>query len=196
VKIVDDKTKILVVDDEQVVRLSYLRSLAGSHCKVEEAWDGGETLQAMEQHRFDVVLLDLRMPGIDGMSLLRTIKERWPESEAVVITGYPSIESAKEALRLGAHDYLAKPVGADDVINAANEAVMHKKSGLHTAALRNTASQAPTLNLSVCGRILSRVTCHRQRQANASSTRRCASAGWTKNETRRGKPLYLIWVSM
>lgn len=76
----DDKTKILVVDDEEVVRLSYLRSLAGSRCKVEEAWDG------------------------------------------------------KEAVRLGAHDYLAKPVGPDDVINAANDAVMHKRWGLHSIA--------------------------------------------------------------
>lgn len=134
VRIVDDKTKILVVDDEEVVRLSYLRSLAGSHCKVEEAWDGSEALQAMEHDRFDVVLLDLRMPGLDGMSVLKTIKERWPESEVVVITGYPSVESAKEAVRLGAHDYLVKPVGPDDVINAANDAVMHKKWGLHSIA--------------------------------------------------------------
>ncbi len=50
---------------------------------------------------FDVILLDLRMPGLDGMDVLKTIKERWPDSEVVVITGYPTIESAKESVRLG-----------------------------------------------------------------------------------------------
>jgi DNA-binding NtrC family response regulator len=81
----------------------------------------------MEQRRFDLVLLDLRMPGMDGMAVLGTIKHMWPETEVVVITGYPNVESAKEAVRLGAYGYLAKPVGPADVINAANDAVMHKK---------------------------------------------------------------------
>jgi DNA-binding NtrC family response regulator len=129
---VDEKTKILVVDDDEVVRRSHLRSLAGANCDVKVVWDGSEALRAMAEHPFDVVLLDLRMPGMDGMVVLRTIKEKWPESEVVIITGYPSIETAKEAVRLGAYDYLAKPVGPDDVINAANGAVMQKKWGLHT----------------------------------------------------------------
>ena len=71
------------------------------------------------------------MPGMDGMAVLRTIKQRWPESEVVIITGYPNIETAKEAVRLGAYDYLAKPVGPDDVINATNGAVMQKQWSLH-----------------------------------------------------------------
>jgi DNA-binding NtrC family response regulator len=94
------------------------------------AWNGIQALQAMEQHPFDVVLLDLRMPGLDGMSVLKTIKEKWPESEVVVITGYPSIESAKEAVRLGAYNYLAKPVSPDDVVRVANGAILKKKWAL------------------------------------------------------------------
>lgn len=128
----DEKTKILVVDDDEVVRRSHLRSLAGANCDVKAVWDGAEALRAMAEQPFDVVLLDLRMPGVDGMSVLRTIKQKWPESEVVIITGYPTIDSAKEAVRLGAYDYLAKPVGPDDVINAANGAVMQKKWALHT----------------------------------------------------------------
>ena len=81
----------------------------------------------MEQHASDVVLLDLRMPDIDGMDVLETIKNRWPESEVVVITGFPSIESAKRAVRLGAFDYLAKPVGPEEVIKAANDAFVQKR---------------------------------------------------------------------
>ena len=122
-----EKIKVLIVDDEEIVCLSYLRSLTGAHCNVEVAWNGVEALLAMEQHRFDLVLLDLRMPGMDGMSVLRTIKQKWPETQGVVITGYPNIETAKEAVRQGAYGYLAKPVGPDEVINAANDAVMQKK---------------------------------------------------------------------
>ena len=107
----NDKANILIVDDEEVVRLSHLRSLEGADCNARAAADGNEALQVMEQHPFDVVLLDLRMPGLDGMDLLKTIKQRWPDSEVVVITGFPSIESAKQAVKLGAFDYLAKPVG-------------------------------------------------------------------------------------
>jgi len=127
----DDKTKILVVDDEEVVRLSHIRTLASIHCSVEVVRNGKEALQVMEQRPADVVLLDLRMPGMDGMSVLKMIKQRWPETEVVIITGYPTIETAKEAVRLGAYDYLAKPVGPGDVVNVANGAMTQKKWALH-----------------------------------------------------------------
>jgi DNA-binding NtrC family response regulator len=126
-----EKTKVLVVDDEEIVRLSCFRSLEGAHCSVEVAWNGEEALRAMEQQRFDLVLLDLRMPGMDGMAVLKTIKQTWPETQVVIITGYPNVETAKEAVRLGAYGYLSKPVGPDEVINAANDAVIQKKWALH-----------------------------------------------------------------
>ena len=122
-----EKTKILVVDDEEVVRLSYLRTLSAEHCNVDAVRNGQDALQMMGQRPFDVVLLDLRMPGMDGMTVLKTIKQKWPESEVIVITGYPAVESAKAAVTLGAYGYLAKPVGPDDVINAANGAMLHKR---------------------------------------------------------------------
>lgn len=127
----DEKTKILVVDDEEVVRLSHIRTLASMHCNVEVVRNGSEALQAMAQRPADVVLLDLRMPGMDGMAVLKEIKQRWPETEVVIITGYPTVETAKEAVRLGAFDYLAKPVGPDDVISVANGAMTQKKWALH-----------------------------------------------------------------
>jgi DNA-binding NtrC family response regulator len=128
----NDKANILIVDDEEVVRLSHLRSLASAGCHARMAEDGKEALQVMEQQAFDVILLDLRMPDLDGMDVLKIIKERWPDSEVVVITGYPTIESAKEALRLGANNYLAKPVGPDDVVKAANEAMTQKQWALRS----------------------------------------------------------------
>ena len=126
-----EKTKVLVVDDEEIVRLSHIRTLASAHCSVEVVPNGNEALLAMEQRQADVVLLDLRMPGMDGMSVLKALKQKWPETEVVIITGYPTIETAKEAVRLGAYDYLTKPVGPDDVINVANGAMTQKKWALH-----------------------------------------------------------------
>jgi len=126
----NDKANILIVDDEEVVRLSHLRSLAGTDCNARTAGDGTEAISVMEQHPFDVVLLDLRMPGLDGMDVLKTIKQRWPDSEVIVITGYPSLDTAKEAVRLGAFNYLTKPLGPDEVIKAANDAVIQKRWSL------------------------------------------------------------------
>ena len=141
----DEKIKILVVDDEEVVRRSHIRTLASIHCDVEVVWNGAEALQVMEQRPADVVLLDLRMPGMDGMTVLKTIKEKWPETEVVIITGYPNIDSAKEAVRLGAYDYLAKPVGPDEVINVANGAMTQKKWALRQDRTRqNEGSGART----------------------------------------------------
>jgi two-component system response regulator HydG len=128
----NDRASILIVDDEEVVRLSHLRSLLDTDCKAQVAEGGNEALRAMEQHPFDVVLLDLRMPDLDGMDVLKIIKERWPDSEVVVITGYPTIESAKQALRLGAYNYLAKPVGPADVIKAAHDAMIQKRWALRS----------------------------------------------------------------
>jgi DNA-binding NtrC family response regulator len=124
------KANILIVDDEEVVRLSHLRSLEHAECNTRSAENGKKALQVMEQYPFDVVLLDLRMPDQDGMDLLKIIKNRWPSSEVIVITGYPSIESAKQAVRLGAFDYLTKPVGPDEVVKAANDAMTHKRWSL------------------------------------------------------------------
>lgn len=126
----NDKANILIVDDEEVVRLSHLRSLESAECNTRSAENGKKALQVMEQYPFDVVLLDLRMPGQDGMDVLKIIKNRWPSSEVIVITGYPSIESAKQAVRLGAFDYLTKPVGPDEVVKAANDAMTHKRWSL------------------------------------------------------------------
>ena len=125
-----DKNRILVVDDDEVVRRSYLRSLENASCQVAAASDGEEALQTMEQNPFDVVLLDMRMPGQDGLSVLRTIKQKWPESEVVIITGYPTVDSAKQAVQLGAYDYVAKPVGPQDVINVTDGAITRKQWAL------------------------------------------------------------------
>ncbi len=130
----DAKASILVVDDEEVVRRSYARILGEMDCDAQAAADGAQALQAMERRPFDVVLLDLRMPGVQGLDVLKAIKQRWPASEVVIITGYPTVESAREALQLGACDYLAKPAAPDEVIDVARGAMRRKKWSLRAEA--------------------------------------------------------------
>ena len=126
----DAKPRILIVDDEDVVRLSYAMILAREDCQAQTAWDGDEALRAMGKSPFDVVLLDLRMPGTGGMGVLKAIKQKWPDSEVVIITGYPTVESAKKAVQLGAYEYLAKPVGPEEVIEVARNALVRKQWAL------------------------------------------------------------------
>lgn len=121
-----NKVQILIVDDEAVIRHAFERILSSERCDVVAVGSGPEALQAMARQAFDVVLLDLRMPGMDGLSVLREIKQHWPASEVVVITGYAALETAKESVALGAFDYLAKPVGPQDVIQVTHEALVHK----------------------------------------------------------------------
>jgi DNA-binding NtrC family response regulator len=80
----------------------------------------------MQTEPADVVLLDLRMPGMDGLATLKAIKERWPETEVVIITGYPSVYTAREAVRLSAFDYLVKPVVPDEILAVANQAMAQR----------------------------------------------------------------------
>ncbi len=135
------RARILIVDDEEVVRLSYMRILAAADCQVQAVWTWSQVLQAMQEEPVDLVLLDLRMPGMDGLSVLRELKARWPESEVIIITGYPTLASAKEAVSLGAYDYLTKPVGPQQVIAAANAAMLHK-----LWALRDDSARTPATN--------------------------------------------------
>jgi DNA-binding NtrC family response regulator len=127
---------ILVVDDEEVVRRSLQRVLANEHCRVEVASDGEQALQALEVQPYDLVLLDLCMPGMNGLAVLKTMKQRWPEGEVIVVTGYPAIDTATEAIRLGACDYRAKPLAPRDVIKAAACAMAKKHWTLRRVCTR------------------------------------------------------------
>lgn len=144
------KTRVLIVDDEEIVRLGFSRVLAGGDHEVETVESGDEALHEMEAHPFDVVLLDLRLPGIDGMQVLKTIKHRWPDSEVVIVTGYPTIETAKEAIRLGANDYLAKPTDPENVVRATGEAANHKYWALQRESQPQTDMCAAASTRAAC----------------------------------------------
>ncbi len=103
------KGKILVIDDEEVVRKSVKRILEREGYTVDEAQSAEQAIQKMEQEAYDVALVDMVMPKVTGLELMGTLKKRWPDTIAIVITGYATVETAVEAKRLGAFDYIEKP---------------------------------------------------------------------------------------
>jgi DNA-binding response OmpR family regulator len=110
-----ETANVLVVDDEGANRYSVCKTLQKVGYYVSEAADGQAALELLAKQQYDVVLTDIKMPGIDGVDLLRKIKEQSPDAIVILMTGYASLSSAVEALRLGAHDYLIKPSTSQDI---------------------------------------------------------------------------------
>ncbi len=102
--------RVLVVDDEEGVRSFLAEALALDGHAVAESPDGADALARLDRQSFDVVLTDLKMPGVDGETLLRKIRAEQPEIEVIVLTAHGTVESAVDAMKLGAFDYLRKPV--------------------------------------------------------------------------------------
>ena len=111
-----DSASVLVVDDEAAIRYSVSKTLQRLGYSVREASNGEDALDIIRGETFDVVLTDIRMPpGLDGVELVRRIKDTDPDTIVILMTAYPSLNTAVEALRLGAHDYLIKPSSSQDI---------------------------------------------------------------------------------
>lgn len=110
-----ESAHILVVDDEGAIRYSISKTLQRVGYQVSAASSGEEALDMLSDQNFDVVLTDIRMPGLTGVELLAKIKEKAPDAIVILMTGYASLGTAVESLRLGAHDYLIKPSSSQDI---------------------------------------------------------------------------------
>jgi len=108
-------TKVLLVDDEKdfIEMLSLRLKEVGE--KITVAYSGQEALDTLEKADIDVVILDIKMPGMDGIETLREIKKKFPLVEVIMLTGHGSTETAVEGMKLGAFDYLMKPADFDDL---------------------------------------------------------------------------------
>ncbi len=128
--------RLLLVDDEKIAldNLAHVLSRAGH--QVTAVSRGVEALARLELERFDLVLTDLRMEGVDGLQVLATCRSRYPETEVIVITGFASAESAVEAMRLGAFYYIAKPYRLDEVRKVVSEALQKVRLKEENQALR------------------------------------------------------------
>jgi len=107
--------RILVVDDEEIVLRSCLRILSGDEFQVETVQDGRQALQKVEENLYDVMILDIMMPNVDGLEVLRRVKETHPNVDVVMVTGLAQIDTAVKAMKLGAFDYIAKPFEPDEL---------------------------------------------------------------------------------
>lgn len=113
--------QVLIVDDEAAVRKGIARALQKKGMSTKLVANGQETLDLLDNQHFDLVLLDIRMPDMDGFEVLKKIRARHPETEVIMITGYPSIDSAVHCVKQGALDYLVKPFSLDDLEAALNK---------------------------------------------------------------------------
>ena len=114
---------ILIVDDEKSIRFMIAEALRAPGVKTEEASDGPEALSRLDREEFSLVLLDLRLPGMNGMDVLRQARQARPDIPVVVITAYGTVGLAVEAMRLGAADFIQKPFVPDDVRKAVARAL-------------------------------------------------------------------------
>ena len=121
------KGRILVVDDEDIVRTSCSRTLSPEGYEVRLAKNGVEGLKMASEERFDLVLTDLKMPDMDGIEVLRIIKEKWPETAVIIVTGYQTVDTAVKSIKLGAYDYIEKPFTPGALLNAVVQAIGNKK---------------------------------------------------------------------
>src|SRR5438270_1596988 len=101
--------KILIADDKQGLRDVLVEALAGSGHEVESVEDGSRALSRISEKAYDLVVTDLKMPGMDGIELLRAVRERAPSTGVILMTAHGSVDTAVEAMRLGALDYVEKP---------------------------------------------------------------------------------------
>jgi DNA-binding NtrC family response regulator len=135
---------ILVVDDELFVRELLLEFLSSQGYEVELADSGEKALELAQIQPPDVVLMDLKMPGMDGVQTLKEMKKTAPDALTIIMTGYPTIESSIEALRQGAHDYVVKPFKLNDLKSSIEKAFGEQKLKLEIGRLRQRISQLET----------------------------------------------------
>src|SRR5262245_23901935 len=135
------KGRILVVDDEANARTALAELLRDEGYQVETAADGFKALPKLEEFAPDLLLTDLKMPGMDGIDLLRRARERDPECAAVVMTAYGAVDTAVAAMRQGASDYLTKPINVDELSVVLDRALERRRLRAEAGQLRRRLSE-------------------------------------------------------
>ena len=134
---------VLVIDDERDIRDGCERFLTRMGCLVDKAASGEEGLAHLQEQPVDIVLLDLKMPGLDGLEVLRLIRESWPQVLVIVITGFATVETAIEAMKRGAYDFIPKPFQPDQLRITVGRAMERRR--LAAEAARAQAERQRTL---------------------------------------------------
>jgi DNA-binding NtrC family response regulator len=118
--------RVLIVDDEEDFTDTLTKRLKMRQIRVDGVYSGSQALDFLDEDPVDVVVLDVRMPGMDGVEVLREIKQRYPLIEVLMLTGHANVEVAIEGMRLGAFDYLLKPIEIDQLLYKLQDAYQKK----------------------------------------------------------------------
>lgn len=129
------KIKILIVDDETEFADALSERLKLREYDASVAYTGDQALEVFESNSFDIVILDVQMPGITGLETLQRLKEMAPLSQVIMLTGHGTVPNAVEGMRLGAYDFLMKPVDTELLLSKINEAYQLKHE--HEERIRN-----------------------------------------------------------
>ena len=142
------KGKILIVDDELVVRDSLSKWFISEGYTARPVGSGREALEAIQQTEYDIALIDIKMPGMDGMELQARLREADADLTVIIMTGYASVDTAVQALKMGAYDYITKPVDPDELSHMVSNALEHKRARREVVRLReNLQEVSPSTEL-------------------------------------------------
>ncbi|MDZ4797896.1 MAG: sigma-54 dependent transcriptional regulator [Bryobacteraceae bacterium] len=133
--------RILLVDDEEVVRDSLRQWFESEGYDVCAASGGREALAMVADREFDIALLDIKMPGMDGMEVHRRLTEADPDLTVIIMTGYATVETAVQALKRGAYDYVSKPVDPDELSHLVTRAIEHRRTKQEVTRLRENLKE-------------------------------------------------------
>lgn len=130
------KLRVLVVDDEIDFLEAFVDRLKMRDIDVIGVESGGKAIELLDKQNFDVVILDVKMPGMDGIETLREMKRKMPLMEVIMLTGHASVESGIEGMKLGAYDYIIKPTDIDELMEKMRKA--HEKKSIHEEKIHHT----------------------------------------------------------
>lgn len=131
-------SRILIVDDEKNIRLTMSQALKPLGYEVSTAVNGEDALQQLAEWAFDLILLDLKMPGMDGMDVVRSVVELRPDIKIIIVSAHGTVEKAVEAMKLGAVDFIQKPLTPNEIRELVNRVLDREQ----VAAIRDTDYQA------------------------------------------------------
>jgi len=137
---VSEKANLLIVDDELIVRDSLSKWFREEGYEVEVAESANEALTQLARHHYDLALVDIKMPGTDGIELQRRLHEVNPHLIVIIMTGYASVETAVAALKNGAYDYVTKPFDPDDISHTVSNALAHLRAEQENVRLREAVA--------------------------------------------------------
>ena len=155
--------KILLIEDEQINRVTLAKLLKREGYTVQTAQDGKEGLELARDNQWDAILTDLRLPGVDGMEILRFVRKNFPDTPVLIMTAYATVKNAVECLKLGAFNYLTKPFDSSELFHQLNQIEEIQTLGAQNASLRSELAElklAPNIvgESEIMRNLLSKVT--------------------------------------